>query len=52
MEPMRLNLPEPPKLLDEIGIFEREWTDHHPVELAILLYDHGVSVRKIKQVIR
>jgi len=38
-------------MLDEIEFFERERTDRQSVELAILLYNHGVSVRKVKRVL-
>lgn len=40
-----------PKVLDEIEFFERERTDRQLVELAILLYDVGVSLRKVKRVL-
>jgi len=38
-------------VLDEIEFFERERTDRQLVELAILLYDVGVSLRKVKRVL-
>jgi putative transposase len=48
---MQLNLPELDEVLDSIDFFERDRTDRHLVELAILLYDSGVSVRKVKRVL-
>ena len=47
---MQLNLPELAEVLEEIEFFERERTDRQSVELAILLYNHGVSLRKGKRV--
>ncbi|AUV84474.1 hypothetical protein C2R22_23290 (plasmid) [Salinigranum rubrum] len=44
---MKTNLPELTEVLDEIEFFERERTDRHLVELAILLYNFGVSFRKV-----
>lgn len=49
---MNLNLPELTDVLDEIEFFERERTDRQFVELAILLYDYGVSFRKVAQVLK
>ena len=48
---MNTNLPELTEVLDEIEFFERERTDRQFVELAILLYDCGVSLRKVKRVL-
>ena len=48
---MKLNLPELAEVLEEIEFFERERTDRQSVELAILLYNHGVSLRKIERVL-
>ena len=48
---MQLNLPELAEVLEEIEFFERERTDRQSVELAILLYNHGVSLRKVKRVL-
>lgn len=48
---MNLNLPELAEVLDEIEFFERERTDRRPVELAILLYGCGVSLRRVSQVL-
>ena len=48
---MQLNLPELTEVLEEIEFFERERTDRQSVELAILLYNHGVSLRKVKRVL-
>jgi transposase-like protein len=48
---MQLNLPELSEMLEEIEFFERERTDRHLVELAILLYNHGVSLRKVSRVL-
>ena len=48
---MKLNLPELAEVLDEIEFFERERTDRQVVELAILLYNHGVSLRKVERVL-
>ena len=48
---MNTNLPELDEVLDEIEFFERERTDRHLVELATLLYNCGVSFRKVKRVL-
>jgi len=48
---MHTNLPELTEVLDEIEFFERERTDRQVVELAILLYDCGVSLRKVARVL-
>ena len=48
---MKLNLLELAEVLEEIEFFERERTDRQSVELAILLYNHGVSLRKIERVL-
>lgn len=48
---MTTNLPELTEVLDEIEFFERERTDRQVVELAILLYDCGVSLRKVARVL-
>ena len=48
---MQLSLPELDEVLDEIEFFERERTDRHVVEVAILLYDCGVSLRLVAQVL-
>ena len=48
---MQLNLPELAEVLEEIEFFERERTDRQSVELTILLYNHGVSLRKVKRVL-
>ena len=48
---MQLNLPELAEVLEESEFFERERTDRQSVELAILLYNHGVSLRKVKRVL-
>jgi len=48
---MKTNLPALSEVLDEIEFFERERTDRQFVELAILLYDFGVSLRKAKRVL-
>jgi hypothetical protein len=48
---MNANLPELADVLDEIEFFERERTDRQFVELAILLYDLGVSLRKVERVL-
>jgi hypothetical protein len=48
---MQLNLPELAEVLDEIGFFERERTDRQLDRLAILLYNHGVSLREIGRVL-
>jgi transposase-like protein len=45
------NLPELTEALDEIEFFERERTDRHLVELAILLYNCGMSLRKVERVL-
>jgi hypothetical protein len=38
-------------LLDEIEYFERKRTDRQVVEMAILLYNFGVSLRKVARVL-
>jgi len=38
-------------VLDEIEFVERERTERDLVELAILLYNHGVSLRKVSRVL-
>ena len=48
---MQLSLPELDEVLDEIEFFERERKDRHAVEVAILLYDCGVSLRLVAQVL-
>ena len=48
---MNTNLPELTEVLDEIEFIERERTDHQFVELAILLYSCGVSLRRVAQVL-
>lgn len=48
---MITNLPELTEVLDVIGFFERERTDCQVVEVAILLYNFGVSFRKVARVI-
>jgi transposase-like protein len=48
---MQTNLPELTEELDGIEFFEREWTGRHAVEVAILLYDYGVSLRKVERVL-
>jgi len=48
---MKTNLPALSEVLDEIEFFERERTDRQFVELAILLYDFGVSLRKVERVL-
>jgi len=46
-----MNLPELSEVLDEIEFFERERTERQVVELAILLYNFGVSFRKVARVL-
>lgn len=48
---MNTSLPELTDVLDEIEFFERERTDRQFVELAILLYDCGMSLRKVERVL-
>jgi putative transposase len=48
---MKLNLPELVGVLEEIEFFERERTDRQSVGVAILLYNHCVSARKIERVL-
>ncbi|QLH82059.1 hypothetical protein [Halosimplex pelagicum] len=48
---MQLNLPELSDVLEEIEFFEREQRDRHLDELAILLCNHGVSLRKVSRVL-
>jgi transposase-like protein len=45
-----LNLPALEDALEEISFFERDRTDAFVVELAIILYDSGVSLRKVQRV--
>jgi len=47
VELMQLNLPELAEVLEEIEFFERERTDRQSVELAILLYNHGVIMTSV-----
>jgi len=47
-----MNLPDLTEVLDEIEFFERERTDRQVVELAILLYNFGVSFEKVARVLR
>jgi transposase-like protein len=51
LELIQMNLPELSEVLDEIEFFERERTDRQVVELAILLYNFGVSFRKVARVL-
>jgi putative transposase len=46
-----LNIPALEDALEEIRFFERDRTDTFVVELAIILYDSGVSLRKTKRVL-
>lgn len=48
---MNTNRPELTEVLDEIEFFEYERMDRHMVEVTILLYDCGVSLRKVEQVL-
>lgn len=48
---MITNLPDLTDVMDEIEFFEREQTDRQLVELAILQYDCGVSLRKVERVL-
>lgn len=41
---MQVNLPELDETLSDIEFLERERIDRHVVELAILLYDSGISL--------
>lgn len=45
-----MNLPALNQGLEEIGFFEREQTDRQVVEVAILLYNCGLSLRRVTQV--
>ena len=45
-----LNLPALGDALEEIEFFERERTERFYVELAIVLYNSGVSLRKTQRV--
>jgi len=51
LELIQMNLPELSEVLDEIEFFERERTERQVVELAILLYNFGVSFRKVARVL-
>jgi hypothetical protein len=44
---MKTNLCELTEVLDEIEFFKRKRRDRQYVELAILLYNHRVSLRKV-----
>ncbi len=46
-----MSRPELAAVLEEIELFERERTDRQSVEVAILLYNHGVSLCKVKRVL-
>ena len=46
-----LNLPALKDALEEIEFFERERTERFYVELAIVLYNSGVSLRKTQRVL-
>jgi hypothetical protein len=46
-----MNLPELSEVLDRIELFERKRTDGQVVELAILLYNFGVSFRKVARIL-
>jgi nanoRNase/pAp phosphatase (c-di-AMP/oligoRNAs hydrolase) len=48
---MNTNLPELTDILDESEFFEHERTERDLVELAILLYNHGVSLRQVSHVL-
>ena len=48
---MKLNLPELTKVLEDIEFIERERMDRQIIELPILLYNHGVSLRKVSRVL-
>lgn len=48
---MQVNLPALDEVLEEVEFFERERTDRHVVEVAILLDDCGVSLRRGSQVL-
>ena len=48
---MDMNLSELTEVLDESEFFERERTVCYFVELAILLYNHIVSLRKVSRVL-
>lgn len=47
-----LNLPAVKDALAEVEFFERDRTDRFTVELAIVLYNSGVSLRKTRRVLR
>lgn len=47
---MKLTRSKLAEVLDEIVFFERERTDRQFVELAIRLYNHGVSLPKVERV--
>ena len=46
-----LNLPALEDALEELNFFERERTERFYVELAIVLYNSGVSLRKTQRVL-
>lgn len=48
---MILNLPALDEVLQAVEFFARERTDGHVVKLVILLYDSGVSLRHVQQVL-
>ena len=48
---MNSNLPDLAEALDEIEFFERKRTDRQFVELAILLHNCGVILRKVERML-
>lgn len=48
---MQLNLPNLTDVLEEIEFIKREQMDRQVIELAILLYTYGVSLRKVARVL-
>lgn len=46
-----LDLPALTEVLDDIDCFERERTDRGAVQLALVLYDAGLSLRKTQRVL-
>ncbi|MDY6775054.1 MAG: IS6 family transposase [Halobacteria archaeon] len=48
---MKFKLPVLTKVLEEVDFFERERTDESYVELGLVLYDAGLSLRKTEKVL-
>jgi len=47
-----LGLPEVEKALKEISFFERDRTERSYVQVGLVLYNAGLSLRKMKKLLR